>query len=574
MNKYWFRLGRSDAISRITLIVVVLVQTSGSFITSLVDYTGRVPEFLLIRAAAFSAMFIVLGLGKLLLKSSIKFEIKPFIAVAIFILASVSAVFVDDTLLQLLNFTTESRFFNRLGLSIVGLPLAMIVTAMIVSGLREYTTKNQTLVETAELLLTTRRETKERLATRKADLIERIEKEISEGISAFDPQNNLLPQQELKTLLDDVVRPLSYQLDSNIETEEISIQDLPKPKVKWRSVFSSTVNEGNPFHPFTTTAWPTLTSTSFVLANFGAIGFTTGLLFFSIYSSLTWVARKMWPKISTALSPTVKAILIISVFAIIAFAGAKALSIPMNGALLTNGKIYFWIIFMEVVAWTVALLFTANRLLAEASNELVSINDELKREVLSVNSSLRQLQRGISRVLHGPVQQAIAASIYRLQLATEGLDDPQVMQEIQQRISDALTQLNDPDLSSRDLVKSFDEIVELWSGVTDISLSISAEDLSLIQASSQTTATMYELVSEACVNAIKHSEPSYINISITADSELQQILILKTCDGKPLSDSRNSGLGTQLLDEMCLSWKRYQLGDEVALEMHVPLYGS
>lgn len=574
MNKYWLRLGRSDAISRVTLIVVVLVQTSGSFITSLVDYTGRVPEFLMVRAAAFSAMFLVLGLGKLVLKSSLKFEIKPFIAVAFFILASVSAVYVDDSLLQVLHFTTESRFFKRLGLSIVGLPLAMIVTAMIVSGLREYTAKNQALVETAELLLSTRTETEERLATRKEDLIERIEKEISEGISTFDPQSSLVSQQELKALLDDVVRPLSYQLDSDISSEEISIQDLPKPKVKWRSVFRSTINEENPFHPFATTAWPTLTSTSFVLANFGPIGFVTGLLFFSICSSLTWVARKLWPKISPSLSPTVRSVLIIAIFAIIAFAGAEALSIPMNGALLANGKIYFWIIFMEVVAWTVALLFTANRLLAQASIELLAINDELKREVLSLNSSLRQLQRGISRVLHGPVQQAIAASIFRLQSTPEGLTDPQVIRDIQQRISDALGQLKDAEVSSRDLVKSFDEIVELWSGVTDISLSISNKDLSLIQASPQTTATVYELVSEACVNAIKHSEPSYINISINADRDSQQILIQKTCDGKPLSDSRNSGLGTQLLDEMCLSWKRYQQGDEVALEMNIPLYDS
>ena len=574
MKTYWLKLGRSDAISRVTLIVVVLVQTSGSFITSLVDYTGRVPEFLMVRAAAFSAMFLVLGLGKLVLKSSLKLEIKPFIAVAIFILASVSAVFVDDSLLQLLHFSTESRFFKRLGLSIVGLPLAMIVTSMIVSSLREYTAKNQALVETAELLLTTRAETEERLTTRKTDLIERIEKEISEGISTFDPQSSLVPQQELKALLDDVVRPLSYQLDSDISSEEISIKDLPKPKVKWRSVFGSTINEGNPFHPLATTAWPTLTSTSFVLANFGPIGFITGLLFFSICSSLTWVARKLWPEISSGLTPTAKTVLIIAIFAIIAFAGAEALSIPMNGKLLANGKIFFWIIFMEVVAWTVALLFTANRLLAEATTELLKINDELKREVLSLNSSLRQLQRGISRVLHGPVQQAIAASIYRLQSAPEGLNDPHAMRDVQQRISEALAQLKDAELSSRDLVKSFDEIVELWSGVSDISLNISDEDLSLIQASTQTTATVYELVSEACVNAIKHSEPSYINISITAERDSQRIFILKTCDGKPLSESRNSGLGTQLLDEMCLSWKRYQQGAEVVLEMVVPLYDS
>lgn len=572
MNKYWLRLGRSGAISRVTLIVVVLVQTSGSFITSLVDYTGRVPEFLLIRAAAFSAMFLVLGIGKLLLKSRIKFEIKPFIAVAIFILASVSAVFVDDTLLQLTHFTTESRFFNRLGLSIVGLPLAMIVTAMIVTGLREYTGKNQALIEAAQLLLTTRSEAEEKIAARKAELIERIENELSDGLSAMGPQNTLMPQQELKSLLDDVVRPLSYQLDREITVEDVVVTELPAAKIKWRSVFSTTINEGNPFHPFATAAWPTLTSTSFILANFGPIGFLTGALFFTIHSSLTWIARKLWPKISPSLGQALRAVLISLIFALIAGAAAEALSIPAGGQLLSSGKMIFWITFMEIVAWTVALLFTANRLLADASRDLLATNEELKREVISLNTSLRQLQRGISRVLHGPVQQAIASSIFKLQSSPESRIDPRIIEEVQQRVAASLSQLKEAELAPRDLKSSFSEIEELWDGVASISIAITEHDLKIIQAHVGATHALYELVSEACVNAIKHGEPTQISFSINVDIEQRHIHIVKTSDGKPLLDSSKSGLGTQLLDEMCLSWKRYQKDDLVVLEMFVPLY--
>jgi signal transduction histidine kinase len=572
MNTYWQRLGRSDAISRVTLIVVVLVQTSGSFITSLVDYTGRVPEFLLVRVAAFSAMFLVLGIGKLILKSSLTFELKPFAAILFFVLASVSAVFVDDTLLQVMHFTDESRFFRRLGLSLVGLPIAMTITALIVTGLREYTTKNQSLVETTQLLLKTRNEAEQRIAERKAELFERIEGEVGLGIESLNAQNSNLSQQEMKSFLDDVVRPLSYQLDRDLVLEEATVTELPQPKVHWRSVFSATITQGNPFHPLATTAWPTLTSTSFVIANFGPIGFVSGLLFFTLYAGSTWIARKLWSLLPGGLPTALRAVLMVVAYALIGWAGSFALRIPADGLLLQGGKIYFWIIFTEVVAWTVALLFTANGLLHRTTHELTSTNDELKREVIALNSALRQLQRGISRVLHGPVQQAIAASIYRLQSSSDIVNDSKVIDDLRLRISEALNQLKEPEITSRNLSESFAEIEELWSGVADITVDISQADLEHIQANPQATHAVYELVSEACVNAIKHGEPSLINFTINVHGDQKQIHILKTSDGKPLLESSKSGLGTQLLNEMCLSWKRYQLGELVALEMVIPLY--
>ena len=571
MKTYWLRLGRSDAISRVTLIVVVLVQTSGSFITSLVDYSGRVPEFLMIRAAAFAAMFLVLGIGKLVLKSSLDLRYKPFFTVAIFLFASVSAVYVDDTLLQFANFSSESRFLQRLGLSLVGLPLAMIVTAMIVTGVREYTAKIQALAETSELLFKTRSEATSKIASRKVELIERIEGEIAVGLSNVNPQNNPISIDEMKSLLDDVVRPLSYQLDRDIALVEVRVNGIPQPNVKWRSVFRRTVSEGNPFHPFATAAWPTLTSTSFVLANFGAIGIPTGLAFFAIYSCLTWVARKLWLKVPTSFSPALRAFFITIIFGVIAWAGAEALSIPAGGQLLAGGKIIFWIAFMEVVSWTVALLFTANRLLKDVTEQLLETNDELKREVISLNSSLRLLQRGISRVLHGPVQQAIAASIFRLQSTHAGSEDPSVMEEVKLLISMALNQLKDVGPRPRDLASSFAEIEELWTGVAIITVDVPQTDLGLIQEIPQTTQAVYELVSEACVNAIKHGEPTRISFTIAADKNQKLVKIIKRSDGKPLLTSGRSGLGTQLLDETCLSWKRFQEGQLVVLEMVIPL---
>lgn len=551
---------------------MVLVQTSGSFITSLVDYTGRVPEFLMVRAAAFGSMFLVLGIGKLIISSPLKRELKPFATVLTFALSSVTSVFVDDTLLQVMHFTSESRFFNRLGLSIVGLPIAMIVTALIVTSLHEYSAKNQKLSETANLLLSTRSEAEQRIANRKAELFERIQQEITMSIESLNSEDSKISQNEMKSLLDDVVRPLSFELDRGRSFEETNIENLPEPKIKWRSVFSSSVTNGNPFHPIAAAAWPTLTSTSFVAANFGPIGFLSGILFFAIYASCTWFARKLWNLFISRLQVAFRVALITLFFGLSGWAASFALMIPDNGALLAGAKIYFMIIFTELVAWTVALLFTANQLLNTTTEVLTTTNDDLKREVLSLNSALRKLHRGISRVLHGPVQQAITASIFRLQSSPDASSNKEVIQEVRQRIKDSLSQLNDESRNPRDLSESFEELKELWSGVATITINVNAQDMRIIQSNPQTTDTVWELVNEATVNAIKHSEPTKIDFTIQVQQNKKQITIHKTSDGKPLTETNRSGLGTQMLNELCLEWKRSQQGDLVALDMVIPIY--
>lgn len=572
MNKYWLRLGQTDAISRVTLIVVVLLQTSGGLLTSIVDTTGRVPEFVLIRVAALSSIFLVLGVGKLILRSSLSPRIKPIVTVLVFICASMLNVFVDDSLLVATGLIPESRFFTRLAISIYGLPVAMIATGLVVSQLREFAATNLRLAKIEQSLMASREDAEKLLASRKVELMHRIEKEITEGVSAINSQNTELSSQQMKTLLDDVVRPMSYQLDREIPSISVDVAEVIDPKVKWRSVFLSTINDANPFHPIATVAWPTVTITTFIVAAFGPIGLLSGALFFAIFFFTTWLAQKLWNQIPHGISSTIKAIIITSLFAFNGLAASIAVIIPSNGLLLANGKIVAWIIFMVIIAWSIALVFTANRLLKSATQKLEATNIELKREVISLNNSLRQLQRGMSKVLHGPIQQAISASIYRLQTSTKDIDAPKLFEDIQKRISSSLELLRENNLHSRDLKLSFDELIEMWKGVATVTFKASEQDLKHIQTDNEATHAVYELVSEACVNAIKHGEPTQISVTINVDVDQKYIHIVKTSDGKPLLNSSKFGLGTQLLDEMCLSWKRFQQDEHVVLEMVVPLY--
>lgn len=570
MNKYWVRLGSTDAISRVTIIVVVLIQTSGSFITSLVDYTGRIPDFLFVRACASLSLIAVLALGKLVLKTRLPAAIKPVVTLVFIVGATVAAVVTDDTLLQLTHFTNESRLVARLTLSLVGLPIAMIITGLIVTALREQSRQNQALLAAAEELLTTRAQASERISDRRSQITKRINDEISNEIALLDDGSSPVSPTEMKALLDDVVRPLSYDLERESVREEPAVTALPNSKVEWSAVFVATVN-GKPFHPLAAAAWPTATTTSFVTANFGPIGLLTGVGFFATYALTLWLFSRAWNWGASRMSTPAKAMFLVLSFGVSAWVATWVIKIAVAHELFAGGREIAWLFVCEMFSWTIALLFTANALLHRTSKTLSATVDELQREVISLNTAYRRLQRGISRVLHGPVQHAIAASIYQLQSTPDAATDARVLGEVKKRVTAALELISSSESATPNLREAFSELTELWANVSPIDIEVSEDDLALIQRDDHAAHAVHELVGEACVNAMKHGEASHIVVTIAVDREARLINVGVQNDGKPLAVDARNGLGSKLLDEMCISWSRTQQGEFVVTEMVLPV---
>ena len=570
MNEYWARLGSPDAISRVTVIVVLLIQTSGSFITSLVDYTGRIQDFLFVRACASLALIAVLALGKLVLKTELPSTLKP-VATLIFIVgATVAAVVTDDTLLQLTHFTNESRLIARLSLSLVGLPIAMIVTGLIVTALREQSRQNKLLLTAAEELLTTRSEASERIAERRSQIMKRINDEIRNEIEVIHGESSFTSPAVMKTLLDDVIRPLSYELERETGREKPVVTQLPNSKVSWGSVFVETVN-GKPFHPIAAAAWPTATTTSFVVANFGPIGIVTGFGFFITYALALWICSRAWNALGPKLNTSTKALFLVLSFGISAWVATWVIKISVTHQLFDFGRDIAWLFVCEMFSWTIALLFTANALLHRTSKELASTVAELQREVISLNMAYRHLQRGISRVLHGPVQHAIAASIYQLQSTPDAVTDARVLRDVRRRVTVAIELISSSPSATTNLRDGFSELTELWANVSPVEIKISENDLALIQLDDHASHAVQELVGEACVNAMKHGEASHIFVSIVVDRRARLISVHAQNNGIPLATNAHYGLGSRLLDELCISWSRTQQGEFVVTEMVLPV---
>jgi two-component sensor histidine kinase len=82
--------------------------------------------------------------------------------------------------------------------------------------------------------------------------------------------------------------------------------------------------------------------------------------------------------------------------------------------------------------------------------------------------------------------------------------------------------------------------------------------------------TLRELLSELTFNAIKHGGANKVSFSISQTSD-NTVELTCTDNGERTSDSGRVGLGTKLLDECALQWRRGPLNESKGTRTEVLL---
>ena len=191
------------------------------------------------------------------------------------------------------------------------------------------------------------------------------------------------------------------------------------------------------------------------------------------------------------------------------------------------------------------------QLLQQSSTALKEVNEELEKLNAQAKQELWINRRRIATVLHGPVQAALYSSAIRL--AQSKRPTKKLIQDINNELAEALKALNfeQGDLPS---VKSvLQDIVEVWSGICEIYVSIPKKVHDAINKDSNAAESFIEIVREAVSNAIKHGGAKDIEIAARLDGGL--IYLQVTNNGKaPSAKQASTGYGTQILNELALSW--------------------
>ena len=169
--------------------------------------------------------------------------------------------------------------------------------------------------------------------------------------------------------------------------------------------------------------------------------------------------------------------------------------------------------------------------------------------------------------LHGSVQATLQALALRL-ARMQDINLVEISQVLEQ-VRKALSRIENQEyLAGQELSSLLTELRELWEGTANIEWSISSDAQSTLDLDPGLARCAFEVIRESVTNAVKHGSASEISIRI----ELAEYsLRLAISNNGSVSEVRAVSLGSELMDQLCLSSNLKQEDNSVVLEAELAL---
>ena len=445
---------------------------------------------------------------------------------------------------------------------LLGSPLFIVVSLSLVTVLvsnSQRATQELANLETSRLVL------EKRLSSMRAE-ISRMNSEVAGNVSGLispviqelmvkiKGSKELAREiQELRTTVDEVVRPLSIAIAE--KTDEMSSPQVAAAKVSIRENFrlDSKLQVSNQIVPFWSSALITLISTPAAVVFYGQ----DAALALALLAAATVVTLELAYFIfrRVQLRSIAALLLQVAIFATAGGAAILALSLANLSAglypaarIITLTMIIGLAMFIGQIRQTQR--YASQQKAREVNEQLELLNSQARRE-LWLN------RRRIATVLHGPVQAALYASAMRL--AQSSRPSKKLIQSVNQDLADALEVLKFDSLEETDLRDVIGQITEVWSGTCEIYSNISKAVYQVTKKNPLVGEAVTEVLREAVSNAIKHGSATEIEIDAKVTAKLVVISIVN--NGKSPVNSRGNGFGSKLYSELTHTWQLERTAD-------------
>ena len=185
---------------------------------------------------------------------------------------------------------------------------------------------------------------------------------------------------------------------------------------------------------------------------------------------------------------------------------------------------------------------------------MAQTTQELEWNVSRIREAQHQNQRNLARTLHGSVQAKLASAYLELEKLNLGeIDNPKKVDQLLAEIQDSIASINTMQPEHEDLPRLIAKTQENWVSVAAVTSQIS--DLELIQQDVLCVVALIDVIPELVFNAIKHGKATAIEIFIKLKDQRIVELTVKDNGVHELIDL-GSGLGTKIMNESAISWKR------------------
>ena len=489
----------------------------------------------------------------------IAFAVVPFIRTAalVWVLVTVGGV-------------ADPQWSQRALGSFANLFLVLLISALVVSALREHARTLTELTTVRGDLERTREQVQGQVETRNEEALARVRSTLEREIASLESGPEAVGS--LQRLATDVVRPMSHELAQSVPDWRPET-----PAIRTRVARSDVVRglgQRGPFLPLATAAIMTViliapAQTFLVSARLEVLAASSiGV------GVMLWFANRLLDRTLPARTTTRSLVIVVVAALIVGLvpAGFSGLAIAgQSGAgagvrLAIGGTVF--VAGVALTAATIRTVLTQQRL-TEA--ELRESTDQLRASLARLHQLEWFQRKALSRALHGPVQSAATAAALRLDGAMRsGVVDPQLIDEVRASLMQEIDVLDGTVQPPLPVEALLDRLAGMWSGVCAVQIDLDDPSRAMLEDDPVLRSTAHEIMTEAVSNAVRHGRAQEVQIALSVTPDDPDVLRLVVDDDGHGEIRASSGLGTQILDQCALGWSLEQVPAGRRLSARLP----
>lgn len=378
----------------------------------------------------------------------------------------------------------------------------------------------------------------------------------------------------IRQTIDDVVRPVSYDLERNLP-EPIESKALPiESRLDWAAVLRNSTRPGaiRPFEVSIFLALAVLPPASFKFGYFVALEIFIYLMTFG--QLLLWVVSKLinpllnqkslWFRFATVmLSLSV-------VHLILVWASAGITRQTSDPNYFSN----YSPLFFAISGFALAVGQSALEQSKLVRSNMRQVTRDLVWDTTRARELQRQRQRNLARELHGSIQAALASTFLKAsEKAKQGKLTSAYKAKVANDLLDRLTQLDSSSPAPIALAAVLDKLNATWEGIATIHVETSPFIGDALAQDPICLTAVVDIIPELTFNAVKHGDAKHIFISVKQVSD-REVELEVANDGKPEGLSGRPGLGTKMLADTALEWSRFSEGGLFTVRAVLPYLAS
>jgi len=442
----------------------------------------------------------------------------------------------------------------RFGSAIVTQSGLLAVIAVLVSSFTYHRGIARDLATQRAQMLELRRTLNERLAESRAalaaevrrtidPLIDQLDRRLTEAVRGGDPR---AVQGIVREIVDDDLRPLSHRL-ANPEGLPSQVQRMATPPARVRIPLPARCSLRFLIRPLPIALLAALLASSQALR---ALSFIDAVVFVLSGAVVVWLlltgiraaigrwAPRLWIGLTTA--TFLSTIVVWSTLVLI-----RALGSPSPYKIGLGAMAMGVALGLLTAAYAVV---TERRVATE--EELSSSIDELQVTLSVLRQHDFVARRELGYVLHGSVQSALHAAAMRL--AAHPHPDEELLASIRHDIAEATARIDRSTAPNVMLVDTLADIAELWDGTCTVRWTLDHRTVRLLVESPTAATSVAEIARECVGNAIRHGHATEVWTTISTSGDR---VVLTTLDNGSEQTEWTPGLGSRMLDEMCVTWR-------------------